>query len=79
MFSFKQLFNLINTCSNSSELSDRVEKCEQDVAELFANVKELRNSDEKLRGHTDSVRGELYRALEENTATQGETNTKFQE
>ena len=79
MFSFKQLFNLINTCSNSSELSDRVEKAEQDVAELFSNVEELRNSDKKLRGHTDSVRAELYRAMEENTTTQGETNAKFQE
>ena len=53
MFSFKQLYNIVNIVTDNSSINDRLKKAEGNVADIYNKLNEQTQAREDLKKYTD--------------------------
>ena len=54
MYSFQQLFNLVTTVANQSTVNDRLVTAEDNITDIFAQIKQMKKDHSNLRDYNDS-------------------------
>ena len=83
MYSFKQLFNIMTTVVNRSELNDRVTANEEKIEKIFQEIELLKQEDKSIKQHTDreisDIRAKFSIYKEEQSATNGNLSTRIED
>ena len=51
MYSFKQLFNIVTTVSDNSRINDRLEKAENEIADIYNKLDDQSKAREDLKDY----------------------------